>query len=73
MLGTRPYDTLIIPNMKLTADDAESLLGPTRYRKLVDKLNYLTVTSLDISFPVSVVNLVYVIPSRFSLGCSAAS
>ena len=31
-------------------------MDPRRYRRLVGKLNYLTITRLDISFPMSVVS-----------------
>ena len=34
----------------------ELLRDPGRYRRLVGKRNYLTITRLDISFPVSVVS-----------------
>lgn len=55
-MGTRPCDTPMFPNMKLTANDGEILFDPERYRKLVGKLNYPIVTRPNISFPVSVVN-----------------
>ena len=34
----------------------ESLHDPGKYRRLVSKLNYLTITQPDISFPISVVS-----------------
>jgi hypothetical protein len=37
-------------------DDGELLKDPERYHGLVGKLNYLTVTRPDISYPVSVVS-----------------
>ena len=44
------------PNVKLVLGQGESLRDPWRYRRLVGKLNYLTITQPDISFPVSVVS-----------------
>ncbi|XP_070043227.1 uncharacterized mitochondrial protein AtMg00810-like [Nicotiana tomentosiformis] len=56
MTGCRPVDTVMNSNSKLLPRLGESLSDPTRYRRLVVKLNYLTVTRLDISFPMSVVS-----------------
>ena len=44
------------PNVKLYEDQEELLSNPERYRHLVGKLNYLTITPLDISFVVSVLS-----------------
>ena len=44
------------PNVKLVPGQGESFGDPGRYRRLVGKLNYLTITRPDISFPVSVVS-----------------
>ena len=44
------------PNVKLLPGQGEPLSNPERYKRLVEKLNYLTVTRPDISFPVSVVS-----------------
>ncbi|WMV26030.1 hypothetical protein MTR67_019415 [Solanum verrucosum] len=41
-------------NVKLLPGQGESLSNPKRYRRLVRKLNYLTITRPDISFPMSV-------------------
>ncbi|RVW70040.1 Retrovirus-related Pol polyprotein from transposon RE2 [Vitis vinifera] len=41
---------------KLVPGQGEPLGDPGRYRRLVGKLNYLTITRPDISFPVSVVS-----------------
>ena len=43
-------------NVKLVPGQGEPLQDPRRYRRLVGKLNYLTITRLDIYFPVSVVS-----------------
>ncbi|GAV83773.1 LOW QUALITY PROTEIN: hypothetical protein CFOL_v3_27218, partial [Cephalotus follicularis] len=55
MLGSKPIDTPMDPNVKLIVEDAEPLNDPKKYQRLVGKLNYLTVTP-DIAFPVSVVS-----------------
>ena len=56
MLDSKPVDTPMDPNVQLVPGQEESLGDPGRYRQLVGKLNYLTITRPDISFPVSVVN-----------------
>ena len=56
MLDYKPIDTLMDPNVKLIPGQEESLGDPRRYRRLVGKLNYLTITQPGISFPVSVVS-----------------
>ncbi|GAV77907.1 LOW QUALITY PROTEIN: hypothetical protein CFOL_v3_21375, partial [Cephalotus follicularis] len=56
MLGSKPLDTSMDPNQKLMVDDGDVLEDSEKYRRLVGKLNYLTVTSPDIAFPVNVVS-----------------
>nr|CAN78142.1 hypothetical protein VITISV_015958 [Vitis vinifera] len=56
MLDYKPVDTLMDPNVKLVPGQGEPLGDPGRYRRLVGKLNYLTITRPDISFPMSVVS-----------------
>ena len=56
MLDCKPVDTPMDPNVKLVLGQGESLGDPRRYRRLVGKLNYLTITRPDISFPISVVS-----------------
>ena len=56
MMGYRPIDTPMDSNVKLLPGQEEPLSNPERYRWLVRKLNYLTVTRPDISFPVNVVS-----------------
>ena len=53
MLDCKPVDTPMDPNVKLVPGQGESFGDPGQYRRLVGKLNYLTITRLDISFPVS--------------------
>ncbi|RVW92094.1 Retrovirus-related Pol polyprotein from transposon RE2 [Vitis vinifera] len=56
MLDCKPVDTPMDSNVKLIPGQGEPLGDLGRYRRLVGKLNYLTITRLDISFPVSVVS-----------------
>ena len=56
MLDYKLVDTPMDPNVKLVPSQGELLRDPGRYRRLVGKLNYLTITRPDISFPVSVVS-----------------
>ncbi|XP_071686704.1 secreted RxLR effector protein 161-like [Rutidosis leptorrhynchoides] len=46
----------MIPSIKLKTDEGELLMNPDKYRRIVGKLNYLTLTRPDIAFPVSVVS-----------------
>ncbi|KAF3672690.1 putative eukaryotic translation initiation factor 3 subunit K-like [Capsicum annuum] len=55
-MGCLSIDTPMDPNAKLLPRQGEPLSDPGRYRRLVGKLNYLTVTKPDISFPMSVVS-----------------
>lgn len=56
MIETKPCESPMVPNIKLKADDGDSLENPEKYRRVVGKLNYLTITRPDIAFPVSVVS-----------------
>ena len=56
LLGSKLVETPVEPNVKLYEDQGELLSNPERYRRLVGKLNYLTITRLDISFAVSVLS-----------------
>ena len=51
MLDCKPVDTPMDPNVKLIPRRAEPLGDPGRYMRLVGKLNYLTITRPDDSFP----------------------
>ena len=55
-MGCRPINTPMDSNVKLHPGQGEPLSNPERYRRLVGKFNYLTVTRPYISFPVSVVS-----------------
>ena len=56
LLGSKPVETLMDPNVKLYEDQEELLSNPERYRCLVGKLNYFTITCPDISFAVCVLS-----------------
>ena len=56
LLNCKPVDTPMDPNVKLVPSQGELLRDPRRYRRLVGKLNYLTITRPNISFTVSVVS-----------------
>ena len=56
MSDCRHVETPMDPNIKLLPEQGEPLSDPRRYRRLVGKLNYLTITRPDISFAVSVVS-----------------
>jgi hypothetical protein len=45
LLGARPVDIPMDPNMKLLKDEGELFEDPGRYHHLVGKLNYLTITN----------------------------
>ena len=54
-LGAKPCSTPMATNVQLTKE-GESFEDPKRYRRLVRKLNYLTVTRPDIVYSVSVLS-----------------
>ncbi|KAK3008158.1 hypothetical protein RJ639_015137 [Escallonia herrerae] len=54
--GTKPCNTPMNPSVHLTKDDGDCLDDPEKYRRLVEKLNYLTVTRPDIAYAVSTVS-----------------
>ncbi|KAL0454779.1 UNVERIFIED_CONTAM: Retrovirus-related Pol polyprotein from transposon RE2 [Sesamum latifolium] len=56
LLGTKPVDTLIDSNPDFWNDDGNYLEDKIKYRRLVGKLIYLTVTRPDISFAVGLVS-----------------
>ncbi|KAK3004629.1 hypothetical protein RJ639_019506 [Escallonia herrerae] len=55
MSGCRPVETPIDPNQKL-GDNEGDLINTSRYQKLVGKLIYLSYTTPDIAFAVSLVS-----------------
>ena len=56
MLDCKPLDTPMDLNVKLVPGQGEPLRDPRRYRRLVGKLNYVTIIRLDISFAMNVVS-----------------
>ena len=56
MLDCEPVDTSMDLNVKLVLGQWEPLRDPRRYQQLVGRLNYLSITRPDISFPGSVVS-----------------
>ena len=54
LLGSKPMKTLLDPIVELYEDQGGLLSNPKRYRHLVGKLNYLTITHPDILFAVNV-------------------
>jgi len=56
LMNSKVVETAMDPNIKLLPNKGEPFSDPEQYRRLVGKLNYLTVTRPDISFAVSVVS-----------------
>jgi len=56
LVSSKSVDTPMDPNTKLLQNQGGPISHPEQYRRLVEKLNYLTVTHPDISFAVSVVS-----------------
>ena len=54
-LGAKPCSSLMAPGVHLTRE-GELFEDPERYRRLVRKLNYLTITRPDIAHSISVVS-----------------
>jgi len=54
LMNSKSVDTLIDPIAKLLPSQGEPISDPKKYRRLFEKLNYLTITRPDISFAVSV-------------------
>ncbi|GJX84539.1 uncharacterized mitochondrial protein-like protein [Tanacetum coccineum] len=50
-IEAKPCDEPMIPKLKLRYEDGRLLHNPEKYRRVVGKLNYLTITRPDIAFP----------------------
>jgi len=55
-LGSKPIVTLMDPNIRFDQNLRELLADPEKYRRLISKLIYLTVTRPDIIFIVAVLS-----------------
>ncbi|RVW27977.1 Retrovirus-related Pol polyprotein from transposon TNT 1-94 [Vitis vinifera] len=51
-IEAKPCTTPMVPNVQLMPDDGDPFYNPERYRRVVGKLNYLTVTRPDIAYAV---------------------
>lgn len=56
MLECKPVDTPMGPNLKLIPNQGEPYPNPGRHRRLVGKLNCLTMTRPDIAFQISAIS-----------------
>ena len=56
ILECKPVDTPMDMNVKLVPGQGKPLRVPRRYRRLIGRLNYLSITRPHISFPVSIVS-----------------
>ena len=56
LINCKQVDTTMYPNVKLLPYQGEPYSDPGRYRKLVEKMNYLTLTRPGISFSISIVS-----------------
>ena len=54
-LGAKPCSTSMAPNVQLIKE-GELFEDPERYRRLVRKLNYLTITHPDIAYSINVLS-----------------
>jgi len=52
MTNCKPLMLPLDPNAKVAIDDGQPLTDPNKYRRLVDKLIYLSITRPDINFSV---------------------
>jgi len=55
-MNSKSIDTPMDPNIKLLPNQEKPMSDPEQYRRLVEKLNYLTITRPNISFAINVVS-----------------
>jgi len=72
-LGCKPATTPMEAHVNLWFDDSHALDDPGRYRRLIGKLIYLTVTKLDITFIVGVLNRFMHQPRDSLVSCDMGS
>ncbi|PKI72225.1 hypothetical protein CRG98_007423 [Punica granatum] len=53
-IGARPVNLPMEQNLKLTSDSGGELQDPFQYRRLVGQLIYLTISRLELSYPVHI-------------------
>lgn len=56
MSGCKPIDYPMDPNTKFGSEEGEPFPNPSRYRRMVGKLKYLTIRWPDIVFDIGVVS-----------------
>ena len=56
LTGARPENFLIDQNLKISLTKREELNDSSKYRRLIDRLIYLTITRLDIVYSVRMLN-----------------
>ena len=54
-LGVKPYSTPMTSNVQIT-EEGDLFEDPERYKRLIEKLNYFTITHPDITYLVSVLS-----------------
>ncbi len=55
-LGVKPYSAPMFPNLQLVTQNGKLFENPKKYKRLVGKLNYLTVTRFDITYSINLVS-----------------
>lgn len=55
-MGIKPCSTPMVPDLYFTKNDGDPFDDRERYKRLVGKLNYLTVTCSDSTYVVSIVS-----------------
>ncbi|XP_060969612.1 uncharacterized mitochondrial protein AtMg00810-like [Cannabis sativa] len=66
-LGCKPVNTPMEANLKLSQDEEDRLADPKLCRRAIGKLQYLTITRLDISFSVNKLSQFLVTPKAIHM------